>query len=47
MDGATRNANEMVKKLTLLYNRGRQAGITTELIEITVGAEAIKAKAAF
>jgi len=44
MDGATKNANEMAKRLTQLYNRGRQAGITTELIEITSGAEALKAQ---
>lgn len=41
MDNATNNAEEVVKKLTLEYNRGRQAAITTELIEITSGAEAL------
>jgi len=42
MDSATRNAEEMIKKLTLLYNRKRQAGITIELIEITSGATSIE-----
>jgi len=42
MDGATRNANDMIKKLNLTYNRTRQAFITKELIEIISGAEAIK-----
>ena len=41
MDNATRNAGEMVKKYTLRYNRTRQAMITTELIEIISGAEAL------
>ena len=41
MDNATRNAGEMIKKLTLLYNRTRQAAITKELIEIISGAEAV------
>ncbi|MBI1276181.1 F0F1 ATP synthase subunit gamma [bacterium] len=41
MDSATRNAGEMIKKLTLQYNRSRQATITKELIEIISGAEAI------
>lgn len=41
MDNATRNAEEIVKKLTIQYNRTRQAAITTELIEIITGAEAI------
>jgi F-type H+-transporting ATPase subunit gamma len=41
MDNATRNAGEMINKLTLLYNRTRQANITSELIEIISGAEAI------
>lgn len=41
MDNATNNADEVVKRLTLEYNRGRQAAITTELIEITSGAEAL------
>ncbi|GEO82233.1 F0F1 ATP synthase subunit gamma [Pararhodospirillum oryzae] len=41
MDNATRNAGEMIKKLTLTYNRTRQAQITKELIEIISGAEAL------
>ena len=41
MDSATRNAGEMIDKLTLNYNRSRQAQITKELIEIISGAEAI------
>ena len=43
MDNATRNAGEMIKKLTLSYNRQRQAQITKELIEIISGAEALYA----
>ncbi len=42
MDSATRNASEMIKKLTLDYNRARQAAITTELTEIVAGAESVK-----
>ncbi len=42
MDSATKNATEMIAKLTLQYNRARQAAITTELVEIISGAEAIK-----
>ncbi len=41
MDSATRNAGEMITKLTLNYNRTRQAAITKELIEIISGAEAL------
>ena len=41
MDNATRNAGEMVDKLTIQYNRSRQAVITNELIEIISGAEAL------
>lgn len=41
MDNATRNAGEMIDKLTLSYNRQRQAQITKELIEIISGAEAL------
>jgi len=41
MDNATRNAGEMINKLTLTYNRTRQANITRELIEIISGAEAL------
>lgn len=42
MDNATKNAAEMISKLTLTYNRARQAAITKELMEIIGGAEAIK-----
>ncbi|KPI94312.1 ATP synthase subunit gamma, mitochondrial [Papilio xuthus] len=42
MDNATKNANEMIRKLSLLYNRTRQAVITRELIEIISGAAALK-----
>ncbi len=41
MDNATRNAGELIGKLTIQYNRSRQAAITTELIEIIAGAEAL------
>jgi len=41
MDNATRNAGDMIKRLTLVYNRQRQAQITKELIEIISGAEAL------
>ena len=41
MDNATRNAGDMINKLTLSFNRRRQAKITTELIEIIAGAEAL------
>ena len=41
MDSATRNAGDMIDKLTLNYNRSRQARITSELIEIISGAEAL------
>ena len=41
MDNATRNAGDMIKNLTLVYNRTRQAQITKELIEIISGAEAL------
>lgn len=41
MDNATRNAGEMIKKQTIIYNRSRQAMITKELIEIISGAEAL------
>jgi F-type H+-transporting ATPase subunit gamma len=41
MDNATRNAGDMIGKLTLQYNRTRQAAITKELIEIISGAEAL------
>jgi len=42
MDAATRNAKEMIARLTLSYNRARQAAITKELMEIIGGAEALK-----
>ena len=41
MDNATRNAGDMINRLTIQYNRSRQAAITTELIEIIAGAEAL------
>ncbi|MHC5305928.1 F0F1 ATP synthase subunit gamma [Bartonella sp. LJL80] len=41
MDNATRNAGDMINKLSITYNRQRQAQITTELIEIIAGAEAL------
>ena len=41
MDNATRNAGELISKLTIQYNRSRQAAITTELVEIIAGAEAL------
>ena len=42
MDAATKNAGELIDRLTLQYNRARQAAITTELMEIIGGAEALK-----
>ncbi len=42
MDNATRNASEMIEKLTMKYNRARQTAITTELIEIVSGADALE-----
>jgi len=42
MENATKNAAEMIEKLTLVYNKARQAAITKELIEIVSGAEALK-----
>jgi len=42
MENATNNASEMIDKLTLVYNKARQAAITKELIEIVSGAEALK-----
>jgi F-type H+-transporting ATPase subunit gamma len=41
MDNASNNAKDVIKKLTLEYNRARQANITRELIEITSGAQAL------
>jgi F-type H+-transporting ATPase subunit gamma len=42
MDNATTNAGELLKDLQLTYNRARQAAITTEIIEISSGAEALR-----
>ncbi len=42
MDGATRNAGELIKKVTLFYNKTRQTAITEELMDIVGGAEALK-----
>jgi F-type H+-transporting ATPase subunit gamma len=42
MDSASKNASEMIGKLTLKYNRARQAAITKELMEIISGSESIK-----
>ncbi len=42
MDGATRNAGDLIKKLTLFYNKTRQTAITKELMDIIGGAEALK-----
>lgn len=44
MDKATENANELMKELSIMYNRARQAAITTELSEIVSGAAALSAK---
>ena len=41
MDNASNNANDMIDRFTLAYNRARQARITTELTEIVSGAEAL------
>ena len=41
MDAASRNAKEMIDKLTLQINRARQAAITTEIIEVVSGAAAL------
>jgi F-type H+-transporting ATPase subunit gamma len=41
MDNATRNAGDLIKRLNTIYNRQRQAAITTELVEIISGAEAL------
>ncbi len=41
MDAATRNSREMIDELTLKMNRIRQASITTELIEVVTGADAL------
>lgn len=42
MDTATENAAELVRDLTIKHNKARQAAITTELVEINAGAEAMK-----
>jgi F-type H+-transporting ATPase subunit gamma len=42
MENATKNADEMVKKLTLTYNRSRQAVITNDLCDIITGASALE-----
>ena len=42
MENSSKNAKEMIDKMTITYNNLRQAAITTELIEITSGAEALK-----
>jgi F-type H+-transporting ATPase subunit gamma len=42
MDSATKNASEMIERLTLRYNRARQAAITTQLIEVVSGANALE-----
>jgi F-type H+-transporting ATPase subunit gamma len=42
MENSSKNASEMLNKLTLLYNRTRQAAITTELIEIISGASSLE-----
>ena len=42
MDGATRNAGELIQKVTLFYNKTRQAAITKELMDIVGGAEALQ-----
>lgn len=42
MENASKNAGEMVEKITMQYNRARQARITTELIEIISGASALE-----
>ena len=41
MENATKNAGDMIKRLSIQYNRARQAAITTELVEIISGAEAL------
>jgi F-type H+-transporting ATPase subunit gamma len=41
MEGATKNAGEMLDTLTLKYNKARQAKVTTELVEIVSGASAL------
>jgi F-type H+-transporting ATPase subunit gamma len=45
MDNATENAKELIRLLSLSYNRARQASITKELLEIVAGADALKESA--
>jgi len=42
MENATNNCKELVRTLTLIYNKARQAGITKELMDIVGGAEALR-----
>ena len=42
MESATKNTEELIEKLTLEYNRARQAAITSELVEIVTGAQALE-----
>jgi len=42
MDNASKNCNELIDDLTLVYNKARQAAITAELMDIVGGAEALK-----
>jgi F-type H+-transporting ATPase subunit gamma len=42
MDNATKACNDMIDNLTLAYNKARQAAVTTELMDIVGGAEALK-----
>ena len=44
MENATENAQEMIKDLTLEFNKARQAAITTEMLEIVSGAEALQSE---
>jgi F-type H+-transporting ATPase subunit gamma len=44
MESATKNSAEMIEQLTLSFNKARQAAITTELLEVATGAEALKAQ---
>ena len=41
MDNASKNASDMISRLTMQYNRGRQAAITNELVDIITGASAL------
>ena len=43
MTAATDNAGEIIDRLTMTYNRARQTAITTQIIEVTTGAEALRA----